>query len=198
MMEITLEKIELVTDRTGASYKEAKEALEASEGNVVDAIIYLEEKMDKKKPFFFKGKKKDDAETEDAEEKEAIIEKLKALVEKGNISRIVFKKEDEVFLNIPVNAGAVGVLLAPWVALVGTGIALYAKFTIEIIKDDGEVVDIIEVANDKFDEVSKKTDEVYKDVKNKVEDTFTKKSSDEEDVIIVEPTEEDEETDKTE
>lgn len=197
-MEITLEKIELVTDRTGASYKEAKEALEASEGNVVDAIIYLEEKMDKKKPFFFKGKKKDDAETEDAEEKEAIIEKLKALVEKGNISRIVFKKEDEVFLNIPVNAGAVGVLLAPWVALVGTGIALYAKFTIEIIKDDGEVVDIIEVANDKFDEVSKKTDEVYKDVKNKVEDTFTKKSSDEEDVIIVEPTEEDEETDKTE
>ena len=28
-MEITLEKIELVKDRTGVSYKEAKEALEA-------------------------------------------------------------------------------------------------------------------------------------------------------------------------
>ena len=29
-MEITLEKIELVKDRTGVSYKEAKEALEAA------------------------------------------------------------------------------------------------------------------------------------------------------------------------
>ena len=33
-MEITLEKIELVKDRTGVSYKEAKEALEAAEGSV--------------------------------------------------------------------------------------------------------------------------------------------------------------------
>ena len=31
-MEITLEKIELVKDRTGVSYKEAKEALEAAGG----------------------------------------------------------------------------------------------------------------------------------------------------------------------
>ena len=31
-MEITLEKIELVKDRTGVTYKEAKEALEAAEG----------------------------------------------------------------------------------------------------------------------------------------------------------------------
>ena len=34
-MEITLEKIELVKDRTGVSYKEAKEALEFAGGNVV-------------------------------------------------------------------------------------------------------------------------------------------------------------------
>ena len=42
-MEITLEKIELVRDRTGVTYKEAKEALEAANGNVVDAIIAIEE-----------------------------------------------------------------------------------------------------------------------------------------------------------
>ena len=42
-MEITLEKIELVKDRTGVSYKEAKEALEAAEGSVVDAIIAIED-----------------------------------------------------------------------------------------------------------------------------------------------------------
>ena len=47
-MEITLEKIELVKDRTGVSYKEAKEALEAADGSVVDAIIAIEETVDVK------------------------------------------------------------------------------------------------------------------------------------------------------
>ena len=134
LMSKKVEKIELVTDRTGASYKEAKEALEATEGNVVDAIIYIEEKLDEKKRFFFKGDKNKEID----EEKEAIIEKLKAVVEKGNVSRIVFKKDGEIFLNIPVNAGAIGILLAPWAALAGTAAALITKCKIEIIKDDGE------------------------------------------------------------
>jgi len=47
-MEITLEKIELVKDRTGVSYKEAKEALEAANGSVVDAIVAIEEMIDHK------------------------------------------------------------------------------------------------------------------------------------------------------
>ena len=45
-MEITLEKIELVKDRTGVTYREAKEALEAAGGSVVDAIIDIEESAD--------------------------------------------------------------------------------------------------------------------------------------------------------
>ena len=45
-MEITLEKIELVKDRTGVSYREAKEALEEANGSVVDDIINIEESMD--------------------------------------------------------------------------------------------------------------------------------------------------------
>ena len=45
-MEITLEKIELVKDRTGVGYKEAKEALEKTDGSVVDAIILIEDTID--------------------------------------------------------------------------------------------------------------------------------------------------------
>ena len=37
-MEITLEKIELVRDRTGVSYKEAKDALEKADGRIAWAI----------------------------------------------------------------------------------------------------------------------------------------------------------------
>ena len=37
-----LEKVELVRSKTGVSYEDAKRALEASDGNVLDAIIWLE------------------------------------------------------------------------------------------------------------------------------------------------------------
>ena len=57
-MEITLEKIELVKDRTGVTYAEAKQALEETDGSVVDAIIAIEEIIntgEKKKGFGKKG-----------------------------------------------------------------------------------------------------------------------------------------------
>ena len=41
-MEITLEKVDQVRERTGVSYAKAKEALEHTNGSVLDAIILLE------------------------------------------------------------------------------------------------------------------------------------------------------------
>ena len=40
---ITLEKIDQIVERTGVSYAQAKEALEKAEGDVVEAIIYIEQ-----------------------------------------------------------------------------------------------------------------------------------------------------------
>ena len=44
-MEITLEKVDQVIERTGVTYAEAKQALEVCGGDVLDAIIYIESKM---------------------------------------------------------------------------------------------------------------------------------------------------------
>ncbi len=43
-MDITLENIDLIRERTGISYREAKEALERNDGNVIDTLIELEDK----------------------------------------------------------------------------------------------------------------------------------------------------------
>ena len=43
-MEITLEQVERLRDKADVSYAQAKEALEYSGGNLLDALIYLEEK----------------------------------------------------------------------------------------------------------------------------------------------------------
>lgn len=43
-MEISLEMVERLKEKANVSYKQAKEALEYSGGNLLDALIYLEEK----------------------------------------------------------------------------------------------------------------------------------------------------------
>lgn len=43
-MEITLEMVERLKEKADVSYTQAKEALEYSGGNLLDALIYLEEK----------------------------------------------------------------------------------------------------------------------------------------------------------
>ena len=45
-----LEKVEKLREKTGVSYEEAKEALEANNYDVLDAIIYLEKKGKVKAP----------------------------------------------------------------------------------------------------------------------------------------------------
>ena len=159
-MEITLEKIELVKDRTGVSYKEAKDALEAAEGSVVDAIINIEESIDIKS----KGKF--------TEQSAHIVDKVKEAIKKGNVAKIIVKKNDEVIMNLPVNVGIVGTVLAPWAAVAGVIAAFGTKCVIELVKDDGEIIDISEMATDTFDDVVEKGSVVVDEVKTKSADVF--------------------------
>jgi len=82
-------------------------------------------------------------EVPDADE---LLDRIKELVKKGNVTKIVIKKGDNVLVNFPLNVGIVGGLLgiaaAPW-ALVAAGIAA-AGFSckVELVKDDGEVVPV--------------------------------------------------------
>ncbi|MDR3365057.1 MAG: DUF4342 domain-containing protein [Clostridiales Family XIII bacterium] len=161
-MEITLEKIELVKDRTGVSYREAKEALEATEGNVVDAIIKIEDEINAKV-----GAKISDNGAK-------VVEKIKEYIKKGNVSRITVKKEDEVVLNIPVTVGVVGTVLAPWLTVIGSIAALGAKCDILLVKDDGTVVDLSGKVSDTFDDVKEKGGEAANTVRSKVADTATR------------------------
>lgn len=170
-MEITLEKIELVKDRTGVSYKEAKAALETSGGSVVDAIIAIEETINTKSAKGFGGSG------------HAVVEKLKEIIRKGNVSKVIVKKDGEIVLNLPVNIGIVGTVLAPVPIIIGTIVAIGAKCVIEVVKDDGTILDVSEMALDTFEdvkekggelygEVRKRGSEVYKDVKGKASDAL--------------------------
>ena len=124
-MEIKLEDAEVVMEKTKCTHKEAKEALENSNGNVLDAIIYIEEgKVNKK-----------------SEKNDELKEKIKNAIKKGNVDKIQIKRNDEIILSIPVNvgmaAGILGVAAAPWAVIAGAIAAYGFDCKFEIIKDDG-------------------------------------------------------------
>ena len=143
-MDIDLEKIDIIRERVGVSYKQAKEALEKVGGDIVDALIALEEEANIKwtKNIGQAGSE--------------VLEKLKKVIEKGNVTRIMIKKDDEILLNIPVTAGAIGVILGPVAAIFGVSAALVTKTKVEIMQNDGKIVDLSEMAEETVDHFKNK------------------------------------------
>ncbi|MBR3146615.1 MAG: DUF4342 domain-containing protein [Eubacterium sp.] len=158
-MEVTLEKIELVKDRTGVTYKEAKEALEAADGNVVDAIVSIEDKTD--------GQTSSQKLGETGNE---IIDKIKDVVNRGNAARIRISKDDQKLLDLPLNAGVIGAIVAPWGIILGVAASFGFNCKIEVVKEDGSVVDVTDKAGNLYEQAMEKGNEVVEQVKEKAPD----------------------------
>ncbi len=133
-MDITLEMVDQVRERTGVSYEEARAALENANGDVVNAIISIE----KSERSGFGASASD------------VIEKIKAAVQKGNVNRIRVLRGEEELVNIPVNAGiaggVLGLMAGPWVLISAAVVAAVAKFgfdcRFQIVKEDGSIDEI--------------------------------------------------------
>ncbi|HEY5588473.1 MAG TPA: DUF4342 domain-containing protein [Candidatus Paceibacterota bacterium] len=175
MSEITLEKIDIIKERTGVSYTEAKEALEECDSDVVNALIYIEAKQKRYAKFNME---------EVYSTKDEFITAIKDTVKKGNVTRIKVKKDENVVIDIPVTAGIAAGLIGLYnPVLIGLGLltAVLTKVTIEITKADGtvEVVNTIikNTVNDMKDKMNDMSEEV-KEKFNDTKDTFTKSSKD--------------------
>jgi hypothetical protein len=68
-----------------------------------------------------------------------ILSKVKEIIKEGNARRIIIKNEkDETIIEFPLTIGAIGVVLAPIFAAVGTLTALATHCTIIVEKRDDE------------------------------------------------------------
>ncbi|MGI9950800.1 DUF4342 domain-containing protein [Moorellaceae bacterium AZ2] len=132
-MSTELEKIDILRKRAGLSYREAKQALDEAGGDVVEALIRLEE-----------GKKE---ETVQALETwgEKLLTRIKEILHKGSATKIKIKKDGKPVAEIPATAGALGVLgvLASTELAILAGIssvaALFNRYTLEIERPGGQV-----------------------------------------------------------
>jgi hypothetical protein len=60
-----------------------------------------------------------------------LIEKVKELIQEGNVTRIIIKDDKgRVLLEMPVTVGIIGALLVPWLAALGAIAALATNCTI--------------------------------------------------------------------
>ncbi len=67
-----------------------------------------------------------------------LIEKVKELIREGNVTRIIVKDDQgRILLDMPATLGAVGVLLAPWLAALGVIAALATNCTLVVERKEG-------------------------------------------------------------
>ncbi len=122
-MDITLEMIDELRNRTGASYREACEALEKAGGSLAEALVYVEKKRDTR---------------------EAVKKAMREGYERWKDSRLEVKVGESSLADIPLTWGALGVAFFPkWAAWGLVGLML-SRGTIKIrngkkeSKDTGE------------------------------------------------------------
>ncbi len=107
-MEITLKAVDEVIERTGCTYRQAKDALEKADGDVLDAVILIESMGANTKSTFtneFSSYQEEKEEKRDADE---IINKIKEAIKKGDVDRIVVRdRYDRTITSLSLNTGAI-------------------------------------------------------------------------------------------
>ncbi len=173
MAQITIEMVDDVMERLPhVSYKEAKEALISSNGDVLDAIILL----DGDKKFSISNIKKEGLDNIGAKLSEETDKLRKQTIELLNTAkrvRFIVDSEERTILNIPLSLGILGVATLPIPSALGLSAAILTNCTVRIADENSddevefgvmtpEKMDVLkEILTNSFDE-AKKTLELQK------------------------------------
>ncbi|WP_238883940.1 DUF4342 domain-containing protein [Clostridium sp. YIM B02551] len=151
---ITIEMIDELRARVDVTYEDAKEALENSQGDILEAIIYLERnnKVNSKKQEFKEEHEKEQKEEQDGFTKAVckVISWSKNVLRKGNSNHLVIMKNDNVILRLSLTVIVLVVVLAPYISIPLLLLALFTGHKIKFIGDDIEKTR----ANDTMDKAS--------------------------------------------
>ncbi|AZO95025.1 DUF4342 domain-containing protein [Iocasia frigidifontis] len=135
-----LEKIDLIRQRIDVSYEKAYQALQETDGNVVEALIKLEKEGD--------GQKKFNLDTDLFHVKgQDLINKIKNIIKEGNVNKVIVKNDEKTLVEIPVTAGVVSLVLFPYLTLLAGATAMYKDYTLEIERNKEEEQNINQPEN---------------------------------------------------
>jgi NACalpha-BTF3-like transcription factor len=120
-LDISLQKIDLVRERTGLSYAEARELLEEANGDVIDALVMMEDELEA------------DAEERDLGLLEGdMLAPVKNVIRQSNRTRIRVKNQNGTLMELPATLGLVGMIFAPKATVLGAAALLIANYSLEV------------------------------------------------------------------
>jgi hypothetical protein len=123
--ELNLEKVDILRERAGLSYRDAVEYLERANGDVVKALVFIEEDKHRQKEVI-------------SETGQEVLEKVKHVVRRGNEMKIKIHREGQSLIEVPVTVGLIGTAIAPYLALAGVAVALASGCSISVREPEGE------------------------------------------------------------
>jgi hypothetical protein len=189
---ITIEQVEKLKKYTGVSYALAKEALEQTDGDILEAVILLEKQqkiqpqggnvaaetkvVENSKSFENGGKKAKDSEVNETFRELGRF--LKDLLHKGNTNRFDVIKDKKVVMMIPMTLFVLLILFAFWFMLPLLVIGLFFGYGYRFSGADLEKTNVNE-AVDKVTDVTLKAGEIVakaasdlsKEINQKKDDT---------------------------
>lgn len=77
---------------------------------------------------------------------EDLKDTLLEVIKKGNNSRLVIEDREKVYLDISINTSIIAMLLAPKVGIIAGLGSVIGKSEIKIIKENGEIINLKNIA----------------------------------------------------
>jgi len=143
MEKITLEQIDLLMERANVSYTDAKEALEHANGDIVDALLYLEQnnKMNTKKNDFSKSTSSSHSTTS------AYKEKATSFIKQLHATSFQMKKGDRTFIDVPATIASLALIICMPFSFLVLLVAIICGIKINVIGQN----DVANKINSTFD-----------------------------------------------
>lgn len=131
MENINLEQIDLIMQRANVSYSEAKEALEQCNGDLVEALLYLEKNNKIKSAPSSRG------------------EGLKSFISKLNATQFKLYKKDRVYVDVPLSIAILTFIFCCPFSIAILAAALIYGIRIDI-KGENNIAQKVNAAFDSF------------------------------------------------
>ncbi len=149
-MAVSLESIDRLRERTQVSYEDAKEALEACNDDIVEALIYLEKKGKIKPP----------------PAKDGFCATLKKLIKASNETRFIVSKKGNPIINLSLTIVILVTLFVPPLTIIGLLLALFTGHHFRMERPNHAELKI----NKTFDDVSAAAAKVSAQVSDAMKD----------------------------
>lgn len=137
---VTIEQIDELRKRMKVSYEEAKEALEQSNGDLLEAIIYIEKNSTTNRSNADGHSSQEETCESDGFSRaiSSFIAWCKKIIKKGNSNFIVISKKDSVVLKLSLTIFVIILVIIPYITLPLLLIALFTNHRFSCIGKDLE------------------------------------------------------------